>query len=93
VRPAFYRPERTARVDQAVVIEGGRIARVCPRGALPPLGETDCVIDYSSYFVMPGLSDLHTHLSYGNARSEEEVDLYPCLEYRPSARSPPHSAC
>jgi imidazolonepropionase-like amidohydrolase len=25
---------------------------------------------------------LHTHLSYGNARSEEEVDLYGSLEYR-----------
>jgi imidazolonepropionase-like amidohydrolase len=31
---------------------------------------------------MPGLSDLHTHLSYGNARTEEEVDLYGSLEYR-----------
>jgi imidazolonepropionase-like amidohydrolase len=31
---------------------------------------------------MPGLSDLHTHLSYGNGRSEGEVDLYGSLEYR-----------
>jgi imidazolonepropionase-like amidohydrolase len=31
---------------------------------------------------MPGLADLHTHLSYGNARSEEELDLYGSLEYR-----------
>jgi len=47
----------------------------------PPRG--DRVVDHSAHFVMPGfLSDLHTHLSYGNARSEEEVDLYPCLEYR-----------
>jgi imidazolonepropionase-like amidohydrolase len=78
----FTGTEQRARADQAVVIEAGRIALVCPRGALPPLGEADRVIDYSAYFVMPGLSDLHTHLSYGNARSEEEVDLYPCLEYR-----------
>jgi imidazolonepropionase-like amidohydrolase len=78
----FTGTERTARPDQAVVIEAGRISLVCPRSALPPLGETDQVIDYAAYFVMPGLSDLHTHLSYGNARSEEEVDLYPCLEYR-----------
>ncbi len=40
------------------------------------------MVDYRRYFVMPGLSDLHTHLSYGNARSEEEVDLYASLEYR-----------
>jgi imidazolonepropionase-like amidohydrolase len=78
----FTGTEHYARPDHAVVIEGQRIAHVCPREALPPLGETDHVIDYSAYFVMPGLSDLHTHLSYGNARSEEEVDLYPCLEYR-----------
>ena len=68
--------------DQALVIEGARITYAGPRGTLPQLGEGDCVLDYSGHFVMPGLSDLHTHLSYGNARSEEEVDLYPCLEYR-----------
>lgn len=49
--------------------------------ALAP-GDGDTVIDLRSRFVMPGLADAHTHLSYGNARSEEEVDLYGSLEYR-----------
>ena len=71
----------TALPDQAVVIEGKRIVHVGPRAALPAI-EGARVIDHSAHFVMPGLSDAHTHLSYGNARSEEEVDLYPCLEYR-----------
>jgi imidazolonepropionase-like amidohydrolase len=78
----FSGTERFAWPDQAMVIEGGRITRICPRAALPAAGDGDQIVDYSRYFVMPGLSDAHTHLSYGNARSEEEVDLYPCLEYR-----------
>ena len=74
--------DTAAERDQALVIEGTRITYAGPRGALPQTAEGDRVLDYSGHFVMPGLSDLHTHLSYGNARSEEEVDLYPCLEYR-----------
>ena len=31
---------------------------------------------------MPGLSDLHTHLSYGNALGQEDIDLYASAEYR-----------
>jgi len=78
----FTGTERTARIDQALVIEGNRITRIAPRESLPKPHEADRIVDYTKYFVMPGLSDAHTHLSYGNARSEEEVDLYPCLEYR-----------
>ena len=62
--------------SQALVIEGERIVHVGPIGALPPAGPEDRVVDYRGYLVMPGLSDVHTHLSYGNARTEEEVDHY-----------------
>src|SRR2546428_11729255 len=31
---------------------------------------------------MPGLIDVHTHLAYGNAKSEEDIDLYSPLECR-----------
>jgi imidazolonepropionase-like amidohydrolase len=78
----FTGSESVARKEQAVVIEGDRITQIGPIAALPAPASDDNVVDYRRYFVMPGLSDLHTHLSYGNARSEEEVDLYGSLEYR-----------
>lgn len=68
--------------SQALVIEGARIVHVGPIATAPPARPEDRVVDYRAYLVMPGLSDVHTHLSYGNARSEEEVDLYGSLEYR-----------
>ncbi len=78
----FTGTEATARTHQALVVQDGRITDVLPRAALPDLGHEDVVIDHSAHFVLPGLSDLHTHLSYGNAKTEEEVDLYPSVEYR-----------
>ena len=78
----FTGVESVARDSQALVLEGERIIDVLPIAALPEPAPGDQVVDYRGYMVMPGLSDLHTHLSYGNARSEEEVDLYPSLEYR-----------
>src|SRR5258707_80694 len=42
----------------------------------------DRTLDYSRCFVMPGLIDVHTHLAYGNAKSEEDIDLYSPLEFR-----------
>jgi imidazolonepropionase-like amidohydrolase len=78
----FSGVESQPREAQALVIQGERIVEVGPIEALAAAKPEDRVIDYRSYLVMPGLSDLHTHLSYGNARSEEEVDLYGSLEYR-----------
>ena len=89
----FSGSESVARKEQALVIEGDRITHAGPLAALPALTAADNVIDYRRYFVMPGLSDLHVHLSYGNARSEEEVDLYGSLEYRAIGRSLLHNAC
>ena len=40
------------------------------------------MIDHSGSFVMPGLIDVHTHLAYGNAKSEEDIDLYSPMEFR-----------
>jgi imidazolonepropionase-like amidohydrolase len=48
----------------------------------PPIGITDTVLDYSGLFVMPGLHDVHTHLAYGNAKTEEDIDLYQPMEFR-----------
>jgi imidazolonepropionase-like amidohydrolase len=62
--------------------DDGRIAFVCETAAAPPIGVHDTVLDYSNLFVMPGLLDVHTHLAYGNAKSEEDIDLYQPLEFR-----------
>src|ERR1700751_3339365 len=48
----------------------------------PGRARSDRVLDYSCCFVMPGLIDVHTHLAYGNAKSEEDIDLYSPLEFR-----------
>lgn len=63
-------------------IDDQRIAFVCDTAAAPPVALHDSVLDYSSLFVMPGLIDVHTHLAYGNAKSEEDIDLYQPLEFR-----------
>jgi cytosine/adenosine deaminase-related metal-dependent hydrolase len=60
----FNGTESAARKEQALVIEGERITHIGPIAALPSPAAGDEVIDYRGHFVMPGLSDLHTHLSY-----------------------------
>ncbi|HEX3523393.1 MAG TPA: amidohydrolase family protein, partial [Stellaceae bacterium] len=52
--------------DQQGVIEYAGAEAGSPRRA-----RSDQVLDYSGGFVMPGLIDVHTHLAYGNAKSEE----------------------
>lgn len=39
-------------------------------------------IDLPGRTIMPGLIDGHTHISFGEARSEEELALYTPVEYR-----------
>ena len=68
----------------AVVVEGDRIAWVGPREQMPPLyGQADYEqVDLPGRSVLPGLIDCHTHISFGEARSEEELALYTPIEYR-----------
>jgi imidazolonepropionase-like amidohydrolase len=61
--------------NEAVVIEGNRITSV---GRLPEdlqIADTDNVevIDAAGKWVMPGLIDAHTHLSYGNPKLPGEA--------------------
>ena len=47
--------------DAVVIVDGDRIVRV-DRGGAPPAGAT--VIDLRRYTGLPGLIDLHTHITY-----------------------------
>jgi imidazolonepropionase-like amidohydrolase len=62
--------------------EEGVIVYVGAESDAPQRTRNDRALDYSSLFVMPGLIDVHTHLAYGNAKSEEDIDLYSPLEFR-----------
>jgi imidazolonepropionase-like amidohydrolase len=69
--------------DWTLVVDGeGRLSYAGPTGAAPPPGDDDTAIDYSGLFVMPGMIDVHTHLAYGNAKTEEDIDLYQPMEFR-----------
>lgn len=68
----------------AVVIEGERIAWV-GRAADLPRHLADAghhVIDLPDRTILPGLVDGHTHISFGESRSEEENALYTPPEFR-----------
>jgi imidazolonepropionase-like amidohydrolase len=78
----------TGRDDEAiknaalVYDEAGRIVYTGKEKAAPQRRPEDQLVDHSGHFVMPGLIDVHTHLAYGNAKTEEDIDLYSPLEFR-----------
>ncbi len=74
--------EEEARGDQTIVIEDGDIGHVGPTAEAPAVAPEDVVIDHSDHFVLPGLIDAHVHLSYGNCKTEEDIDLYASTEFR-----------
>ena len=79
----FTGREDGARRDEIFVFdEEGVLDYVGPEAGSPRRGRGDRTLDYSGRFVMPGLIDVHTHLAYGNAKSEEDIDLYSPLEFR-----------
>jgi imidazolonepropionase-like amidohydrolase len=67
-----------------VVVDGERIAWVGAATALPKEIEEQAyeVIDLPGRSIMPGLVDGHTHISFGESRSEEENALYTPVEFR-----------
>jgi len=74
----------TGRMEKNRAIEiapDGTVARVADPGTLP-IAQSDTLIDHSGETVIPGLIDIHVHLSYGNARTEEDIDLFGSVEFR-----------
>ena len=73
-----------AQPGTSVLVDGNRVAAVEP--AQPPRnGDAHgpiAVIDATGKTIMPGLIDAHCHMTYGEPRAEEELDLYASLEYR-----------
>jgi len=47
-----------------------------------PTGEPLDVVDAEGNYVMPGLIDVHCHMTYGESQSQEEQDLYTSVESR-----------
>ena len=79
----FTALEDEARSGEVLVFdEEGRLLYVGAEAAAPRSVKADRLIDYSGSFVMPGLIDVHTHLAYGNAKCEEDIDLYSPVEFR-----------
>jgi imidazolonepropionase-like amidohydrolase len=78
----FTGSETNALSDHTLVIEDDKVAFAGPTAKAPEEGPHDEVIDHSRHFVMPGLIDSHVHLSYGNAKTQEDIDLYASVEFR-----------
>jgi imidazolonepropionase-like amidohydrolase len=79
----FGASDQKARSDQSLVFDArGVLDFVGPTQQAPKPTPAEQVLDYSKHFVMPGLIDIHVHLAYGNAKSEEDIDLYSPLEFR-----------
>ncbi|MGE0214313.1 amidohydrolase family protein [Mycolicibacterium sp.] len=73
-----------ARGDSSVLVHGNRIHSVGVDVDVQviPRGDPVTVIEADGKTVMPGLIDAHCHMTYGESRTEEEIDLYTSAELR-----------
>ncbi len=80
----FFSGRKSAAEQDYTVAYGdnGIITYVGPTADAPPVAIHDVVLNYGNLFIMPGLVDVHTHLAYGNAKTEEDIDLYQPMEFR-----------
>jgi imidazolonepropionase-like amidohydrolase len=68
----------------SVLVRDDRISAVGPHVTrdLVPRGEPLTELDATGKTLMPGLIDAHCHMTYGESRTEEEIDLYTSPELR-----------
>lgn len=74
--------EDKPRNDQTFIVENGLFSWIGATADAPAQAPDDSLIDAGDDFVMPGLVDVHTHLVFGNAKSEEDIDLHVSPEFR-----------
>jgi imidazolonepropionase-like amidohydrolase len=66
--------------DQTILVIGDKVVAVAPT-ASTPAGPGDTVVDLTKYYVMPGLIDVHTHLTMANNFDPfYEITLTPAKE-------------
>ncbi len=72
----------TPQTDRTIVVDDERISYVGPSAGAPEQRPGEQVIDHGQAFVMPGLIDIHVHLSYGNGQANEDIDMFATPEFR-----------
>ena len=74
------------RTDQTVVVDSGVFSFVGASATAPKPKPGDTIVQAfgkgRERVLMPGLVDVHTHLVFGNARSEEDIDFWVAAEFR-----------
>jgi imidazolonepropionase-like amidohydrolase len=79
----FSAQEDLAQPDHTMVVgAAGVLTYVGPTASAPAMRPGDEALDYGGLFVMPGLVDVHAHLSYGNAKTQEDINLSQSMEFR-----------
>jgi imidazolonepropionase-like amidohydrolase len=78
----FQGTEEKVLENHTIVAEAGIVTHIAPSKDVPKSAADAKEYDFSRHFVIPGLIDVHTHLAYGNAKTEEDIDLYSSLEFR-----------
>jgi dihydroorotase len=66
-------PVRGVAEERDLIIEGGRVERILPRGELKDSGPRLKIIDASGKVVVPGLVDMHVHLREPGQEHKETI--------------------
>jgi len=65
-----------------LTVDGKRISYIGDHASGPHVSAGEEVADLRGRCLLPGLIDVHVHLSYGNAEANEDMDIYAPFEYR-----------